>query len=206
MNKCWPNLSDLIYRINGLVPKKACDYFISSFENNIKLVVSESSLKYGGEHDGKRVEDNFASLSLHSYLDKKEIKAVYDLACVYLDTALLNYVSHLKKNVCSTILKAYYAHPTAVRILRYQKGNQILDHSDAPNEGPPIYASCTLNLNNDYVGGDFSFFNGRHLEAFNTGDAMTFPASPMWIHGTKPIISGTRYCINAFIAPDIHDF
>ena len=62
MNKCWPSLSDLIYRINGLLPKKACDYFISSFENNIKLVVSESSLKYGGEHDGKIVADNFASL------------------------------------------------------------------------------------------------------------------------------------------------
>ena len=137
------------------------------------------------------------------YLDNKDMRAVYDLACVYLDTALVNYVSHLKKNICSTILKSQYNCPTAVRILRYQKGSQILDHSDASNEGRPIYASCTLNLNTDYVGGEFSFFNGRHLETFNTGDAMVFPASPMWVHGTKPIISGTRYCINAFISPDL---
>ena len=203
MNKCWPSLYDLVYRLNGLVSKKSCDYFISSFENNIKLVVSESSLKYGGEHDGKIVADNFASLPLHSYLDNKDMRAVYDLACVYLDTALVNYVSHLKKNICSTILKSQYNCPTAVRILRYQKGSQILDHSDASNEGRAIYASCTLNLNNDYTGGDFSFFNGRHLETFSTGDAMVFPASPLWIHGTKPIISGTRYCINAFISPDL---
>tara|TARA_R110000824_G_scaffold355035_1_gene542138 strand:+ start:222 stop:836 length:615 start_codon:yes stop_codon:yes gene_type:complete len=202
MNKCWPSLSDLIYRFNGLVSKKSCNYFISSFENNIKLVVSESSLKYGGEHDGKVVVDNFASLPLHSYLDNKEMKATYDLACVYIETALLNYVSHLKKKVCSTILKSQYNYPTAVRILRYQKGSQILDHSDVSNEGRPIYASCTLNLNNDYVGGEFSFFNGRHLETFDTGDSIVFPASPMWIHGTKPIISGTRYCINAFISAD----
>ena len=195
-------LLDLIYRLNGLVSKKSCEYFISSFENNIKLVGPESSLKYGGEHDGKKVVDNFDSLPLHSYLDNKEIKAVYDLACVYLETALLNYVSHLKKNVCSTILKSQYNYPTAVRILRYQKGSQILDHSDATNVGRPTYASCTLNLNKDYSGGEFSFFNGRHLETFSTGDAMVFPASPLWIHGTKPIISGTRYCINAFISPD----
>ena len=195
-------LLDLIYRLNGLVSKKSCEYFISSFENNIKLVGPESSLKYGGEHDGKKVVDNFDSLPLHSYLDNKEIKAVYDLACVYLETALLNYVSHLKKNVCSTILKSQYNYPTAVRILRYQKGSQILDHSDAINVGRPIYAACTLNLNNDYTGGEFSFFDGRHLETFSTGDAMVFPSSPMWIHGTKPIISGTRYCINAFISPD----
>jgi len=203
MNKCWPSLYDLVYRLNGLVSKKSCEYFISSFENNIKLAISEHSLKYGGEHHGKKVEDNFASLPLHSNLDNKDIKAVYDLACVYLETALVNYVSHLKRNVCNTILKSHYNYPVAIRILRYQKGNQILDHSDAPTEGRPVYASCTLNLNNDYVGGDFSFFNGRHLESFSTGDAMVFPASPMWIHGTKPIISGTRYCINAFISPDL---
>tara|TARA_R110002020_G_scaffold453484_1_gene668371 strand:- start:519 stop:1130 length:612 start_codon:yes stop_codon:yes gene_type:complete len=203
MNKCWPNLYDLVYRLNGLVSKESCDYFISSFEHHIKLALPESSLKYGGEYHGKVVEDDFASLSLHNYLDNKEIKAVYDLACVYLETALLNYVSHLQRNVCSTILKSYYAYPTAVRILRYQKGNKILDHSDAPSEGEPVYASCTLNLNNDYVGGEFSFFNGKHLESFSTGDAMVFPASPMWIHGTQPIISGTRYCINAFISPSL---
>ena len=73
MNKCWPNLSDLIYRINGLVPKKACDYFISTLENNIKLATSEASLKYGGEHHGKDVRDDFASLALHLFLDNKEI-------------------------------------------------------------------------------------------------------------------------------------
>tara|TARA_R110000824_G_scaffold179290_1_gene359471 strand:- start:14 stop:622 length:609 start_codon:yes stop_codon:yes gene_type:complete len=195
-------LSDLIYRLNGLVPKKACDYFISTIENNIKLAISESSLKYGGENHGKNVTDDYAALPLHLLLDNKEIKAAYDLACVYLETALLNYVSHLKKNVCSTILKSQYNYPSDVRILRYQKGNQILDHTDASNEGRPIYASCTLNLNNDYTGGDFSFFNGKHFETFNTGDTMVFPASPMWIHGTQPIISGTRYCINAFISPD----
>ena len=201
MNKCWPNLYDLIYRINGLVPKKACDYFISTFENNIKLAGSESSLKYGGENHGKRVSDDFASLALQLFLDNKEIKAAYDLACVYLDASLLNYVSHLQKNICSTIFKSSYNNPVAIRLIRYKKGNQILDHTDINSAGAAVYASCTLNLNSDYVGGDFSFFNGRHLETFSTGDAMVFPASPIWVHGTKPIISGTRYCINAFISP-----
>tara|TARA_R110002020_G_scaffold475823_1_gene712576 strand:+ start:1123 stop:1737 length:615 start_codon:yes stop_codon:yes gene_type:complete len=201
MNRCWPSLYDLIYRINGLVPKKACDYFISTIENNIKLAVSESSIKYGGDKQGEKATDNYAALPLHLLLDNKEIKAAYDLACVYLDTSLLNYVSHLQKKVCSTILRSAYSNVYAVRILRYQKGNQILDHTDINAVNTPVYASCTLNLNSNYTGGEFSFFNGKHIETFNTGDSMVFPASPMWIHGTKPIISGTRYCINAFISP-----
>ena len=204
MNKCWPSLYDLIYRLNGLVPKKSCEYFISAFENNIELTSSEASLKYGGEQHEKKIADKYLALPLHSHLNNKELKPVYDLVCVYLETALLNYVSHLKKYVCSSIVKAAYNYPVAVRILRYETGDQILDHTDSTvNTWRPIYAACTLNLNNDYTGGEFSFFNGRHLETFNTGDAMVFPASPMWIHGTKPIISGTRYCINAFISPDL---
>jgi predicted 2-oxoglutarate/Fe(II)-dependent dioxygenase YbiX len=64
---------------------------------------------------------------------------------------------------------------------------------------PNIRASCTLNLNEEYEGGELIFFSGKHIETFKTGDAMIFPAEPIWIHGTKPVLSGTRYAINCFL-------
>ena len=59
----------------------------------------------------------------------------------------------------------------------------------------------TDNLNEDYEGGEFRFFDGQIKESFKTGDAMIFPAEPIWIHGTEPITKGIRYSINCFLYP-----
>jgi predicted 2-oxoglutarate/Fe(II)-dependent dioxygenase YbiX len=83
-----------------------------------------------------------------------------------------------------------------VRILKYDKGQFIKDHCDVNGS---IRASCTLNLNEDYEGGEFRFFNGQIKHSFKTGDAMIFPAEPIWIHGTEPITKGARYSINCFL-------
>jgi hypothetical protein len=34
---------------------------------------------------------------------------------------------------------------------------------------------------------------------------MIFPAEPIWIHGTKPILSGTRYSINCFLKSSYYE-
>ena len=60
-------------------------------------------------------------------------------------------------------------------------------------------AACTINLNEDYEGGEFSFFSGKELYTFKTGDSIIFPAEPIFIHGTKKIKKGTRYSINCFL-------
>ena len=36
---------------------------------------------------------------------------------------------------------------------------------------------------------------------YKTGDAMIFPAEPIWIHGTEPITKGIRYSVNCFLKP-----
>jgi len=83
-----------------------------------------------------------------------------------------------------------------IRILKYGVGECIKDHTDVAEN---MRASCTLNLNENYEGGEFRFFDGQIKETFKTGDAMLFPAEPIWIHGTEPIIKGTRYSINCFL-------
>ena len=79
---------------------------------------------------------------------------------------------------------------------QYKKGQFIKDHVDVDDS---IRASCTLNLNQDYEGGEFRFFDGRIKHSFETGDAMIFPAEPIWIHGTEPVTKGVRYSINCFL-------
>ena len=104
--------------------------------------------------------------------------------------------SLVPKNVCQKIIDIFEKYPDNIRILKYEKGQCIKDHTDV---GHDTRGSCTLNLNENYEGGEFRFFDGQIKESFKTGDAMLFPAEPIWIHGTEPVTKGSRYSINCFL-------
>jgi len=187
-------ISDLKFHINSLVPKDVCKYFINFYENNTNYAFPEESYKYKTK---KVEEDNFKclNLSLH-YLKDEKYKKPLELAKTYISIMITNYVLHIQKNICPTFDQRLISKSNNIRILKYEKGQSIKDHCDV---GGSIRASCTLNLNEDYEGGDFRFFNGNIKHSFKTGDAMIFPAEPIWIHGTEPIKNGTRYSINCFL-------
>ena len=83
-----------------------------------------------------------------------------------------------------------------IRIIKYEKGESIKDHTDVDQT---IRGSLTINLNDDYEGGEFRFFGGQVKVTLSTGEAMLFPAEPLWIHGTEPVTKGARYTINCFL-------
>jgi hypothetical protein len=189
-------ITDLIYRQNKLIPKDKCKYFIDIFEKNINNSVKENSLKYIEGTDIFRKQDNFKCLNLSKLYEIDDIKEAADLAVFYISLMVLNYTNFLKINISKAITDRFICKTSNIRILKYSKGEQIIDHLDIDSS---IRSSCTLNLNDDYTGGEFTFFSGKHVETFRTGDAMIFPAEPIWIHGTKPILSGSRYAINCFL-------
>jgi len=193
-------ISDLKYRINGLVPKDVCKKIIDIFEKNSKLLENngygtESSYKF---KTGKIEKDNFECLNLCAVENSnKEIEYALNEAKKYIAIMITNYVFYIKtKKICPDFNNKLIKSSDNIRILKYNVGSYIGDHADV---GQNIRASCTLNLNEDYEGGEFRFFDSQIKESFKTGDAMIFPAEPIWIHGTEPIIKGTRYCINCFL-------
>tara|TARA_R110002072_G_scaffold267130_1_gene426061 strand:+ start:343 stop:945 length:603 start_codon:yes stop_codon:yes gene_type:complete len=192
-------ISDLKYRINGLVPKDVCKKIINIFEKHPKKFDQgygfESSLKF---KTLKIEEDNFECLNLSLIKNPtEEITLALNEAKKYIAIMIANYVLHIKtKKICPDFNDILIKSSYNIRILKYNVGSFINDHSDV---GENIRASCTLNLNEEYEGGEFRFFDGQIKESFKTGDAMIFPAEPIWVHGTEPITKGTRYCINCFL-------
>jgi len=87
-----------------------------------------------------------------------------------------------------------YSH--MIRLMKYEKGAKIHAHSD---HSPHIYGSCTFNLNDDYEGGEFSFFRGKKKIKLKKGDALIFPADHYWVHEVEPITKGVRYSTNCFL-------
>jgi|TARA_R100001460_G_scaffold107881_2_gene157421 hypothetical protein len=188
-------ISDLKYRINGLVPKDVCKKIINIFEKYPELSGPEQSYKF----KTKKIEtDNFKCLNLSTIKNPNEdILYALNEAKRYLSIMIANYVLHIKsKKISPTFSDILINSSQNIRILKYKKGQFIKDHTDINvNER----ASCTLNLNEDYEGGEFRFFDGQIKEIFKTGDSIIFPAEPIWIHGTEPITKGTRYSINCFL-------
>lgn len=189
-------IKDLIYRQNNLVPKDKCKYFIDVFEKYKDKSNFEHSLKYTEKKNNQLILDNFKSLNLSQFYEIDEVKEAADLAAFYINIVILNYTNFLKINISKFITNKFINKTSNIRILKYSVGDSIIDHLDVDQT---IRASCTLNLNEEYEGGEFTFFSGKHIETFKTGDGMIFPAEPIWIHGTKPVLSGTRYAINCFL-------
>lgn len=190
-------ITDLKFKIQKLVPEQSCKRLIEIYEKYPDLCFTEQSYKYESK---KQEEDNFKCLNLSSINNpNKDILEALNICRTYISVVISNYVLHIRKNICPTFLDNYMRKTNNIRILKYNLGECIKDHTDAHIDSG-IRASCTLNLNEDYVGGDFRFFNGQVKESFKTGDAMIFPAEPIWIHGTEPITKGVRYSVNCFLS------
>jgi len=188
-------ISDLKYRINKLVPKSVCNKMINIFEKYPELTATEKSYKY----KSKSFEvDNFKCLNLSEINNPNEdIQYCLNQAKNYIHIMIINYVTYIKsKKISPDFNSELISISDNIRILKYEKGQYIKDHHDTSHTNR---ASCTLNLNENYEGGEFRFFDGQIKEVFKTGDAMIFPAEPIWIHGTEPITKGTRYAVNCFL-------
>ena len=70
-----------------------------------------------------------------------------------------------------------------------------VDHFDLH----PRVLSCSIILNDDYDGGDFSFFNGEHIIPKKTGAANVFPSNFCFPHAVIPVSNGDRHSIITWI-------
>lgn len=75
-------------------------------------------------------------------------------------------------------------------IARFEEGFGMHEHFDSsrPNE-----IATLIYVNDDYEGGEIYFPEYDVFIKPEAGDLVCFPDNPYFIHGVKPIISGTRF-------------
>lgn len=83
---------------------------------------------------------------------------------------------------------------TGYQLLKYDVGGFYTKHVDSFKKEQRS-VSCSLALNDDYEGGEFSFFSGDVLIKSRKGSAVMFPSNFMYPHEILPISKGTRYSI-----------
>ena len=184
---------DLKYHLKGLINPDVCNKLISFYEDNKNLSTPEQSYKFD---DDKVLEDNCSFLNLSENNKNPNFKEPYELIIKYLKIVLTNYEIYIRNNFTPSYKNIFMTHTDNIRIIKYEVGQLIKDHTDV---GGTNRGSLTINLNEDYEGGEFRFFGGELKLSLKTGEAMLFPAEPIWIHGTEPVTKGARYAINCFL-------
>jgi len=182
------DMMNLVKVLPKLLSKEECITLIDEFEKRKINATHESSLDTYGEY----LKSTFKVIEI------KETNKQYNFLLSKINYCLSEWIKHLESynSFHIPIIKHALRFPHKIRLLRYNIGESIHDHVDWT---PFRHASVTINLNEDYEGGEFQFFHNKQIMNLKQGDAIVFPADAFWVHGVTPVTKGKRYSVNTFI-------
>ena len=183
------DITKLALKIPNFLTYDECDRLIKEYEERSEESNFEGSLNY---KTNKPRQSSFKVVHLKPYTNnfnfiREKTKLATDKWIDYLNQPKYFFTHSLKQNLS-------FSHD--YRIMKYSTGAEIHPHSD---HDPGIYGSISFNLNENYEGGEFKFFNGNHTIPLKKGDALIFPADFFWVHEVTKVTKGERYSINSFI-------
>lgn len=122
--------------------------------------------------------------------------------CVIGDNEKRRYIDNKLFEVFNWVLKQYNsAYPfvditedTGYELLRYEGGEYYKQHVDDSLQTPRTF-SASLLLNDNFDGGQFSFFNGKEEFNLKKGSVICFPSNFLYPHQIVPVTKGVRYSI-----------
>lgn len=160
-----------------------------------------------GHLQHNRVDENIRKVNGIS-LDSLEIKTPEDVS----KHAMYKFISHhIHKYIVMYASKFPFFRDTypnpfvnQIDILKYFENGKYTAHVDESTETSRS-VTVVLNLNDEYEGGDFIFFNPTkkteiiHREKLKKGSILFFPSNFLYGHSVEPITKGTRYSIVSWI-------
>lgn len=178
-------LKDYILVLEDIIPYKLCDDIIQEYINSEEW----RNALIGNNKVSKEIR-NCTGMNISSNeIIKKNIgiRKKIDLDIFNCIKKSMNIYNLKFKN--TKISKDF-----GYNLLKYEKGGFYSEHIDAFFETNRTL-SCSLILNNDFNGGEFSFFNNKLVYPLKKGNAILFPSNFMYPHSVLPVTKGTRYSI-----------
>lgn len=192
------DMRDQILHLENVISELDCKKLVMEYESRKEKAVTEKCLH---ANTGINTESTFKKVEL------KPISYTHNLIFRKTEFMINEWVKKLEQFQSFHIpsLKDWYLKCShQYRLMKYEPGGWIHPHIDG---SPIIYASCTFQLNDEFTGGEFWFWNGKHKIKLRQGDGLIFPAGPFWVHEVRNIDTGARYSVNSFIlsaGPELH--
>ena len=166
-------LKNYIIELENIIPNDLSDNIVNFYKNNDflfrKALVANN-----------RLDTNMRNC-YSSPLDKIFEQQIFDVVsqCIKI------YNNKFKVNITKD---------TGYQILKYEKGGFYKEHTDQYVDHNRSL-SCSLILNNNFSGGDFSFFNNKIIFTTKKNTALMFPSNFMYPHQISTVSDGIRYSI-----------
>lgn len=111
-----------------------------------------------------------------------------------IDSMLFKKVNSIAQRYISDFPSCFLKSDSGYDLLRYEVGGYYGQHTDSFKEQMRTI-SISINLNDDYVGGNMAFFDREIQIRGGMGSAIVFPSNFMYPHEIMPVEEGTRYSI-----------
>lgn len=111
-----------------------------------------------------------------------------------LDANIFKCAGSVLSAYCTAFPEVDVSKDSGYELLRYGKGQQYKQHVD-DFSGARRVLSCSFQLNDEYTGGEWGFFDNTLRIKPPKGAAIVFPSSFVFPHQINPVESGMRYSI-----------
>ena len=183
--KSQTKLEDFIHVFDDVMPEHLCDSILKEYKDSNQW---QDTVLSSGEIDKSYRNSCQISMSSDFIINEN-----YELR-KSLDESIFVSVSNIK-NRYSDIHPSFYTEiDTGYQLIRYKEGEFFREHTDSYG-GEHRTLSCSIQLNEDYDGGEFAFFDREIMIRSKKGSAIVFPSNFMYLHEVMPVIRGTRYTI-----------
>lgn len=185
------NLEESIVVLNVNLKESLVKKIISYIDFKAKKKMKIRGIGDDGTLDTNKRNVYGFSLTDESIAQKVFFRHVTDIIFTFLP----NYNAKFKHNFARKV--------NQVDFLKYKPGGKYGIHIDSDLASPRT-VSCIINLNENYEGGDFVFFNPINDEEMKRikckkGTIIFFPSNFLCPHAVQPITKGARYSIVSWI-------
>ena len=176
-------LEDYIHIFENVLSDELCDQIVSTFDND--SILEPATVRDANYNHNRNCTVCKISVSNELIPEDKRI---------YLDGELFNAINKLMGMYNEIHPCLHVEMDTGYTFLKYAKGQYYTQHTDS-FKGEQRSVSCSFLLNDDYKGGDFSFFDRELKLKPKKGSVIMFPSNFMYPHEILPITENTRYSI-----------
>lgn len=177
-------LKDYILIFEDALSDDLCDSIVSEYEKSNEW--NKSLLTDGTIDQTIRNLESIYISDPHVITRNEQVRRELDnLLFSSVESAIKKYVEKFPASI---------QQDSGYQLLRYKEGQFYAQHVDSFKEAHRTI-SCSFSLNDDYEGGEFSFFDRELNYKLKKGSVLMFPSNFLYPHEVTPVISGVRYSI-----------
>ena len=181
----YNKLEDYIYVVKNALSLNLCDEILSEFKNSDEW--QDTYIGSGRIEKSIRNCQNIIISYPHIIQKNNEVRH-------QLDNSIFDGASKCIKEYNTKFPYSLIEQDNGYELLKYPEGCFYIEHVDSCKSAPRA-VSCSFILNNDFEGGEFTFFDRELKYKLGKGDALLFPSNFMYPHEVMPVTQGTRYSI-----------